>query len=177
MNVIVPSIQAIWNTTAGRNSFTAVSGSSGYGTYAPDNPPSNLFDNSTSTRYVSRGNVLRGNSVNAGINTGFYLTVADCQAVLTGFSFFADANRSDRDPITVTVEGSNSADLTKGTSWDLLYSGPTGLRTTSRTSEGDRQTVNNSNSYLSYRFLVTGRRSDSTDYVSYSEVRLYGYHA
>ena len=177
LNVIASSAQAIWNTIAGRNSSTAISGSSGSGTYLSGSSPSNLFDNSTSTLYVSRGNLTSGTGANAGINTGFYVTVADCQAVLTGFSFSADVSRSNRDPTSVTIEGSNSDELTKGTSWQLLYSGPTGLRTTNRANEGDRQIVNNSISYLSYRFLITSRRSTTSDYVSYSEVKLYGYHA
>jgi len=176
LSVIVSSAEPIWNTTVGGDSMVAVSGNIGYGTYYPGLPPSNLFDDSIITRYVTRGNSYNGTNAIAGLDTGFYVAVADCEAVLTEFSIAPERSQPTRDPITVTVEGSNGGDLTKGSNWNAVYNGATGLLTiANRSAEGQQQTITQPGSYLYYRFLVTSKRTIS-DYVSYTEVKLYGYH-
>lgn len=177
MSVIASSAEAIWNTTAGGDSHAATPAQSGMGTYSTSGSPSNLFDNTNSTTYSSRGNSVNGTNAIAGLNTGFYVTTSACRTVLTGFSFIPIRGGSSRDPFTVTIEGSNASDLTKGSNWVLLYNGPTGLQyIVNRNLEGERQNFTNTRIFSNYRFLITNKRGIS-DFVSYSGVNLYGYSA
>ncbi|CAF1613047.1 unnamed protein product, partial [Adineta ricciae] len=76
-----------------------------------------------------------------------------------------------------TGEGSNqsAANLTLGSSWTLIYNGASGLATyPGPNSGGSIQQTNNTISYKSYRFLVSGKRSTSNS-VLYSELIFYGY--
>lgn len=88
----------------------------------------NLFDNNFYTAYTSRGNSSCENTVAAGVNTGFYFDMAQCQTELTGFQFCtsASADRS-QDPLDVFIKGSNSDSLTVGSNWQSIYLGTTGL--------------------------------------------------
>jgi len=176
LTVILASVQGIWNTTAGSDSKASTVGTVGYGTYPSYGAPQNLFDDSNGTEYYNRGNAYNESNLIAGLNTGFYVTVHDCQSVLTGFSFVLKNDKSNHDPLNVTIEGSNAGDLTKGANWHLLYNGTTGLlNIKGRSGEGFPQNINNSESYLSYRFLITAKRGRSK-YVIYAGVNLFGYH-
>ncbi|CAF3462899.1 unnamed protein product [Rotaria sp. Silwood1] len=171
------SVQALWNTFAGGISTIATANTSGVGTYVPNQSPDLLFDNKTSTKYTSRGNSSSGNNSIAGLNTGFYLTISQCQPTLVKFRFATAATGSsaDRDPTAITVEGTNCYLLVNCTNWTLIYAGPTGLESfVNRSTYGPFQTISSPQIFTSYRFLVTAKRSIS-DYVAYSEVELYGY--
>lgn len=171
------SAQSLWDTYAGGMSTFAVEGASGAGTYFTGHLAENLFDGRFTTRYTSRGNSSSGVNAIAGLNTGFYVTVAQCQPTLTMFRFATASGTSppSRDPLAVTVEGTNCDTLSNCTSWSLLYTGTTGLdNVTNRSSYGNYETISSPQSFTSYRFLVTQKRSNS-DYVAYSEVELYGY--
>jgi hypothetical protein len=176
LTAIPASAQAIWNTTSGEDSKAATPAAQGYGTYLPNQSPETLFDNTNKTKYSSRGNSSNGSNNIAGLNTGFYVTVQKCQAVLTGFSFLPGFGTSTSDPLNVTIEGSNAANLTIGINWDHIYNGPTGLMNIADRSEaGYTQTVTPSKSYISYRFLITAKAGTS-DFVTYAGVNLFGYH-
>ena len=146
---------------------------SGVGTYSFGQPPSNLFDGNLNTRFSSRGSA--GNNDLAGLNTGFYMTIAQCQPVLTGFRFGNVYNASDREPILITIEGTNCADVETCTNWTLLYNnGSTGLDVAKDSLDyGEYRSITNNAIYQSYRFLVTAKR-DISAFVSYSEVELFG---
>ena len=177
MPVIALSAEAVWNTTAGGDSHKATPAQSGMGTYSIGGPPQNLFDDANITAYLSRGNSVNGTNPIAGLKTGFYVTTGVCRTVLTGFTFVPVRGGSSRDPLSVTIEGSNGSDLTKGSNWVLLYNGPTGLQyIVDRTIEGERQNFTNTRIFSNYRFLITSKRAIS-DFVSYSGVNLYGYSA
>ncbi len=91
------------------------------------------------------------------------------------FATAANVSATARDPITITVEGTDCNDLSTCSNWTLLYTGATGLENvTSRSTYGDFQNITNPQSFNSYRFLVTAKKNVS-DYVAYSEVQLYGY--
>lgn len=165
----------LWNTVAGGSSNVAIVGSSGAGTYFTGQTPSNLVDGSLSSRYSSRGNSTGGNNSLAGLNTGFYATVAQCNPVLVGFILGNAYPDSDREPTGVTIEGSNCYDLTTCSNWTLLYSGSSGLDSALNSlSYGDYRSISNNISYTNYRFLVTAKRSSSI-FVTYGEIKLYGY--
>ena len=171
------SAQPIWKTYANETSTIAVSGTSGVGTYYPGQSPDNLFDGKFTTKYMSRGNSSSGLNDFAGLNTGFHVTIAQCQPTLTKFRFATASSGSSpaRDPTEVTVEGTNCDNLFNCTSWETLYTGTTGLdNVTNRSSYGDYQNISTPKAFSSYRFLITEKRNTS-DSVAYSEVELYGY--
>ena len=155
----------------------ATENSTGAGTYFTGHFAKNLFDGKFTTRYTTRGNSSSGTNAIAGLNTGFHVTVAQCQPTLTTFRFATASGASPptRDPLKVTIEGTNCDSLFNCTSWTLLYNGTTGLDTvTNRSSYGSFETIPSPQAFTSYRFLITEKRSNS-DFVTYSEVELYGY--
>jgi len=169
------TVYAVWNTFALGSNTLATAGSTGAGTYLVGQGPTNLFDNNFNTKYSSRGNSSAGTNSYAGLNTGFIMTIAECQPVLNGFRFGNAYNNSDREPLTVTIEGTNCAVIINCTNWTLLYNGSTGLDTVENfLAYGDYETILNYNVYTSYRFLITSKRNSSS-VVSYSEVQLFGY--
>lgn len=167
---------AVWNTIAGGINTLASEATTGVGTYFFGQSPTNLFDGSLSTRYSSRGNSSSGNNAIAGLNTGFFTTIAQCQPVLTGFRFGNVYNTSAREPILITIEGTNCANVETCTNWTLLYNNQsTGLDVQKDSLDyGEYRSISNSDIYQSYRFLVTEKR-DIGAFVSYSEVELFGY--
>ncbi|CAF2510729.1 unnamed protein product [Rotaria sp. Silwood2] len=169
------TIYGVWNTFAGGISTLATESSSGAGTYLIGQSPDKLFDGNLNTKYGSRGNTISGTSTVAGLNTGFYMTVAQCQPVLIGFRFGNAYNLSEREPLKLTIEGTNCANLTTCANWTLIYNGSTGLDIQASSLEyGQYQSISNSDIYKSYRFLITAKRN-SSNIVSYSEVQLFGY--
>ncbi len=113
-----------------------------------------------------------------GANTGVYLTLERGASYLIAIQFSAANNLPARDPLALTIEGSNqiSSALALGSSWTLIYNGSTGLDTDpGRYNDGTVQYIpNNIISYSSYRLLITSKRSIQNA-VQYSEVMLLGY--
>ena len=175
MDVRSGTIYAVYNTIAGGSNTLATSATAGAGTYRTTDTPDNLFDDNIKTRYSSQGNSTSGNNAYAGLNTGFYATIAQCQPVLIGFRFANGYPYPAREPLRVTVEGTNCADVQYCTNWTLLYNGTTGLDVqVDNYTYGEYQSIPNSNVYKSYRFLVINKRN-SSNYVTYNEVQLFGY--
>ncbi len=113
-----------------------------------------------------------------GLNTGFYRTPERGASLLVGLQVCTCVSLPNRDPIIITLEGSNQpvSALNLGSSSTLIYSGPSGLATDPGRSACGIPQVFFSNSvwYTSYRFLVTSKRgADSC--ASYSEVQFFGY--
>ncbi len=107
------------------------------------------------------------------------LTLKRGISLLASIRFCAAPSLPERDPMTITIEGSNqpsSSALLLGSSWNLIYNGSSGLNSDpGRTSFGMTQTIpNNVLWYNSYRLLITSKRNISNA-VQYSEVQLFGY--
>lgn len=170
------TVFAVWDTFAGGSNVLAIQNSTGAGTYFTNQSPDKLFDNNFNTKYMSRGNSSSGINDYAGLNTGFFMTLSQCRPVLTGFRFGNSFNNSAREPTGVTIEGTNCPNVTICTNWTLLYNnGSTGLDIQQNSlGYGEYQSINNSDIYQSYRFLITAKR-DTSDFVSYTEVQLFGY--
>jgi hypothetical protein len=110
-----------------------------------------------------------------GLNTGLYLKLSQDPVLVTGLQVCTANDFPERDPLTVTLEGSNESGtaLTVGTSWYLIYNGTTGLQSNpGRGICGTVQSFNNSIQFKSYRFLVSGKRAMS-NCVQYSELQLF----
>lgn len=109
-----------------------------------------------------------------GDNTGFVVTPSGNSAV-TKVQFATANDMPDRDPLAITVEGSNdpNASAAGGNGFTVLYDGPTGLEIDpGRNTWGPVITFPNTTAYKTYRVLVTRTRGDSIDGTQYSEVRL-----
>jgi hypothetical protein len=171
------SIMAICNTIAGGST-------GGYNvSYPSAENASNAIDGLTSTKYTNFGNPSSGCSGSSagGIDTGFYVTPATSSISVAVGLLFATANDSpNRDPITVTLEGTNetsTAALNSGSSWTLIYSGATGINASvdpGRLTYVTQQNFSNTIAFSSYRLLVTSKRNTSNS-VQYSEACIMGY--
>ncbi|CAF1429029.1 unnamed protein product [Adineta steineri] len=148
------------------------------GTYHPSTPPTNACDGDTSTKYLHFGRCTEyENDITCGLDTGFYLELKRGTSLVTGLQICTADDFPERDPLTVSLEGSNQsgAALTLGSSWTLIYKGDSGLGIdTDRLTCGIMQLINNPIQYKSYRFLVSSKR-DYRNSVQYSEVKLFGY--
>jgi hypothetical protein len=178
LNGVNDTLVALFNTTAGRSTgrFNA--------TYAPlGHSPRHAMDNLTSTSYLNYGHLGGANisAVAPGVGTGFLVIPSISNRTVAHALHFATAsNNSDRDPLTVTLEGSRATNLYAlhlNSSWTLIYSGSTGISSTPRTREtfGAEQALNNTLSYASYRLLITSQRGNWSDAVQYSEAQILGY--
>ena len=149
------------------------------GNYNTNEGPLAVFDGIVATNYNSFGSCnLTVSALDCGEKTGFYVTLKSGPTLLRAFHFRAGHYSAKRDPLTVTVEGSNqdSALLTFGSSWSLVYQGSTGLDVDpGREKFGRVQMIaNNSNWYLSYRLLVTTKKGAEVG-VEYAEMQFFGY--
>lgn len=171
------TVYAVWNTTAGGNALLATVGT-GVGNFWSGETPGNTCDNNYGNKYTNFGTCTSASSsVTCGLNTGFYRTPQRGASRLVAFQVCTCVSLPNRDPTIVTIEGSNqpTSALTLGSSWTLIYSGPSGLATDpGRSACGTTQFLSNTVWYASYRFLVTAKRgADSC--ASYSEVVFIGY--
>lgn len=148
----------------------------------PSEYPLYAIDNSTSTKYLNFGVNSGGiTATQPGLNTGFYVSpVSSNASVAIGLLFATAFDAPDRDPITVTLEGTNAtgtAALNLGSSWTLLYSGPTGINATSvanRSMYVTPQIFSNTRAFRSYRLLVTSQRANDNS-VQYAEAQTLAY--
>ncbi|CAF1479303.1 unnamed protein product, partial [Rotaria sordida] len=116
-------------------------------------------------------------NLKTGLNTGFYLKLNAGICIVNGFQFTTATSHPKRDPIMVTLEGSNANKslLTLGSSWTLMYNGSSGLESVpGRGKTGVLQMFNNSQPYRSYRLLVVLKRGVESG-VHYSEFAFYGH--
>jgi hypothetical protein len=170
-------IIGVYNTIAG-GSIGGVNAS--YST--PSEYPPFAIDNSSSTKYLNYGiNVGGLTAYQPGLNTGFYVSPVSSSASIAIVLLFATANDvPDRDPITVTLEGTNvtsSTALNLGSSWTLIYSGPTGINSTTdpgRLTYVPQQNFSNTLAFRSYRLLVTSQHGN-TSCVQYAVAQILGY--
>lgn len=168
-------IEGVSNTVAGGNSTAAFDngGVSAPGSYDPGKGPANAIDGDLGTKYCIYNSVYSGTTA----DTGFYVTPSKGASIVTSIQFATGDDAPGRDPLLITLEGSNSSgDLTLGSAWTLIYSGSAGLDTDpGRGASGAMQTIANTNAYTSYRLLVASTRDTSGWYLTqYAEVNLGG---
>jgi len=142
--------------------------------------PAQAFDQSTSTKYVNFGvcnSTYGANVINCGQDTGLYLTLQRGSSLLVAFRFWIANSYPLRDPMNITIEGSNQpqAALVLGSSWTLIYSGSSGLDIDpGRQSFGQMQGLSsNTVKYSSYRLLIRLKRSTG-NFVQHSEFEMFG---
>ena len=131
------------------------------------------IDGNLNTKYFNHGQKTDGADPR-GDGTGFVVTPSG-NGPVTKVQFATANDVPDRDPLAITVEGSNdpNAAAAGGNGFTLLYDGPTGLEIDpGRGAWGPVITFPNTTVYKTYRVLVTRTRGDSADGAQYSEVRL-----
>lgn len=116
-----------------------------------------------------------------GLHTGFFFIPTVGNGSIARAIRFATAGDSPtRDPITMTLEGSNYttiSSLNLGTSWTLIYSGSTGISSSTdpgRQVYGTQENLPNTEEFISYRILFTSKRGTDNS-VQFSEFELMGY--
>lgn len=171
-------MMGLYNTSAGQST----GGSNGMYSGVAE-MPDNAIDGNLNTKYLNFGfQGIMGAVLNEpGINTGFYVIPTISNATIATALLFATANDfPSRDPITITLEGTNAttvAGLNLGSSWILLYSGSTGIHPTiasNRAAYVAQQNFSNTIAFRAYRLLITSQRN-LTDCVQYSESQILGY--
>lgn len=171
-------IMGLYNTSASQSTGASNGIYSG-----PSEIPDKAIDGNPSTKYLNFGfQGITGAVLNGpGVNTGFYVIPTISNATIATALLFATANDfPSRDPITVTLEGTNAttvAGLNLGSSWTLIYSGSTGIHPTiapTRSTYVTQQNFSNTIAFRAYRLLVTSQRN-LTDCVQYGESRILGY--
>ena len=170
-------IVAIYNTRAGGS----VGGIDGV--YPATENYTNAIDNDVTTKYLNFGGQACDGctSTTQGIDTGYIVLPAISSATIARAILFATANDLfERDPLTVTLEGSNASDaatLSQASSWTLIYSGPSGIDANMDPGRGvytNQQNFSNTTPYRSYRLLITSRRANANS-VQYAESHILGY--
>ncbi|CAF4148415.1 unnamed protein product [Adineta steineri] len=169
------TIYAVWNVSAGRNSLRALAGTS-MGEYWYTESPQNVFDGNLTSGICSYGRCnYTYDADDCGQNTGLYATAQDGAFILSGFRIAAGHLNRYRDPLLITIEGSNLAGLTLtlGSSWTLIYSGTSGLSIDpGRNAFGQTQVIANNNlAFASYRILIIRKHGYDTC-VGISEIQL-----
>ena len=173
-------IVGLWNTVVGGGCSLS---SPGYltGQYPYSEIPRYAFDTNKNTKYMSFGNCPTYPLIpdlSCGLNTGLQLTFGTSTPLVTSFRFTTANDIDHRDPIAITLEGSNQnqTSLCDASSWTKIYAGSSGLRdTTKRKTRGSVQLISdNLVQYRTYRLLVTEKRSYSFG-VQYAEIELFGF--
>jgi hypothetical protein len=174
-NVLTPGdmIAPLKQTTKGKPNILAQAGDFG-GISGNDEQVTHAIDGDLGTKYFNKAQNDNGS---AGIDTGFVVTPHLGATVVTGIQFATANDVPDRDPLAITIEGSNDADAdkAKGNGFTLIYKGSSGLTNDpGRNSWGQVIAFANTQSYKTYRVLITQVRVDGTDATQYSEVKLVG---
>ena len=169
-------VYGLWNTTEAGDGMSVTSYSDIY--HSISEGPANALDQDDNTKYLNFGACAHGGSqAICGLNTGLYVTPIQGPTLLKAFQFTTAGDAPERDPLTITIEGSNatSSALMLGTSWSLIYNASSGLDTDpGRRANGSRQYIlSNTIWYTSYRILVTKKRNESNSN-QYAEIQLLG---
>lgn len=165
LNYANDTIISIYNTIAGKT----IGGFNG--TYNDSsNGPHSAIDNNLGTTYL--------NMAQRGVNTGFVVVPSISNSTVACRIQFAGARYHQRNPLTVTLEGSNVATIDAliiHSNWTLLYNGSTGIPPNATGFKFyDAQIFKNTKSFRSYRLLITSTGGSSLG-AEYSEARIIGY--
>jgi hypothetical protein len=150
-------IAGVAATVGSSTSTLATVGSmQGVNSYPASAPPPSAIDNLFG---AANGGSKYQNFAETG--AGFIVTPT-AMSVLTGVDFSTGNDAPERDPLTITIEGTNSpnAASTLNSSWTLIYNGVTGLAMDpGRNAFGSQVSFPNQQSFTSYRVLVQSVRN------------------
>ncbi|HTJ80010.1 MAG TPA: DUF5703 domain-containing protein [Rariglobus sp.] len=160
---------ALKQTVAGGTNTLAISGTD----FSTGETSAKLTDGNLSSKYYDKA---QDGTNPKGVNTGFVITPAAGATAINGFQLATANDMPARDPVSITIEGSNASNATQAGAggFTLLYNGPSGLQQgLPRSTWGSVVNFWNTTPYATYRILVTGTAAtNSGDGTQYSEVRL-----
>ena len=165
------AVQGVKLTVKGGPTTFTVSGD--YGGNGTQEPPANALDGDTGSKYFCH---VQNGTKAPGVDTGLLITPKIGSSIVTGLQFDTADDMPDRDPMTVTLEGSNDPQAsTEGfKDFSLIYEGTSGLDSDpDRGNEGEQIIFPNTTAYKTYRLLITKTRAP-TDATQYGEVILFG---
>ncbi len=166
------AIVPLKRTVKGSTNTIAVSGD--FGGSGNSELVVNVIDRNLNSKYFNKAPAVESGS--PGVNTGFVITPAAGESVVNAIQFATANDMSNRDPYSITVEGSNdpnAAQAGQGNDFILLYEGTAGLdNEPARKAWGQVVQFSNSTPYKSYRVLITAITGNGADAVQYSEVKL-----
>ena len=165
------AIQGVKLTLKGGPTTLTVNGD--YGEDGTKESPANALDGDPDTKYFCH---VQNGTKAPGVDTGLLITPKIGSSIVTGLQFYTANDTPDRDPITVTLEGSNDPQATseKFKDFKLIYEGPAGLDSDpERGNDGEQIVFPNTTAYKTYRLLITKTRG-TTDATQYGEVILFG---
>ncbi|CAF1045237.1 unnamed protein product [Adineta steineri] len=176
--IVRPSdpIYAIWCTEIGGESFPVTPGYQ-IGQFPPDEGPQNIFDLNNQTKYFCYGKYAADHYFDekAWFRAGFFVTPTRGITCALGFYFGTANDFPERDPMMITIEGSNETNPMIGSNWTLIYNGSSGLEIDpGRNSCGIEQHILNDKWFSTYRILVTKTR-DESDGAQYSQFYFFGH--
>ena len=119
----------------------------------------------------------RSKHFNKGKQPGFVVSPGIGASILTGIRFVTGNDSTGRDPLWITIEGSNTEKaFHEGVNeFSLIYEGSSGLENQlERNTWGQTIPFENAKAYKSYRVLVSKSRGGSHAGAQYSEVELLG---
>jgi hypothetical protein len=152
-------------TLGSNTSLLAVAGGGSGNAYPTMEAPPNAINDNLSDKYL--------NFQQSG--AGFIVTPS-ALSVLTGVDMATANDAVERDPLVITIEGTNSpnATTTLNSSWTLIYNGASGLATDpGRNTFGQQVSFANALSFTSYRVLVqTVRTPTSANSFQFGEIEL-----
>jgi hypothetical protein len=169
-------ITGFYQATVGGND-TPSSVGFGAGQYSSTESPPGAIDGTAATKYLNFGN---GNSSTSsptkGVGTGFYVTPALGPSIVTGVQVATANDSSNRDPLTVSIEGTNATgNFDAAATWTLIADNVNlGINVDpGRQAFGPIVTFTNSTAFRSYRVIVKSQRG-SDNGVQYGELNLVG---
>jgi hypothetical protein len=166
-------VVGVKQTAKGKSNVLSALGDYG-GSDGNDEPPASAIDGDTNTKYF---NHVQDGTETPGVNTGLVITPTAGSTTVTAIQFAAANDIEDRDPLKITLEGSNDPKAAEAGAKDftVIYEGPSGLETDpGRNTFGKVITFDNKVAYKSYRLLITATRSTTADSTQYAEVKLMG---
>jgi hypothetical protein len=176
------AITGIWQTTIGGNSTTSTVGTGAAGQYPTNEPPAAAIDGTIATKYLNfgTGGGSGVSTITKGVGTGYFVTPVLGPSIITGIQVATANDAPARDPLTVSLEGSNAtgAALEQGSSWTLISTAPDHINLGIGTDPGRLMlapmvTFANTTPYTSYRVLVQTQRG-SANSTQFGELTLHG---
>ena len=170
VNVLAPGhpIVGVGATAGSSASSIAASGGVSGNAYPLTESPDKCIDVNTATKYLNF----------ARINCGFIVTIPNNLAKVNGFQFSTANDSPERDPATVTLEGTSAPDPTtaaSGSTWVQIYAGPSGLAADpGRLAVGAVISFINSSSFNTFRMLISDTRQPSANSMQFSEIQFQG---
>jgi hypothetical protein len=169
-------VTGFYNAVAGGTDRPSSVGS-GAGQYPSTSTPAKAIDDDAATKYLNFGNGSSSiSSASKGVGTGLIVTPALGPSVVTGIQVATAADTPTRDPLRVSIEGTNAmTNLDSGSSWTLIADNVNlGIDADpGRQMFGPVAAFANTTAYRSYRVIVKAQRGSDTA-VQYAEMNLVG---